>query len=139
LPIFDASRFCLFCSRRCHHSAIIAYLDLLGAFSAFATGEGDAAALGVAAGLALVAGAVAGVVALLGAEGVDEVDGGVAAGAVVAGVEVVVLGEFELFSGSLAQAAANAIVAVASSASAMRLIRFTFGLVISFFSSSGKD
>jgi hypothetical protein len=56
----------------------------------------------------------------------------------VAGVEVVVLGEFELFSGSLPQAAANAIVAVARSASAMRLIRFAFGLVIRF-SSSGKD
>lgn len=114
--------------------AILAYFDLLGAFSAFATGEGDAAALGLAAGLAVVAG----VVALLGDDGVDELDGGVDEGAVVAGVEVVVLGEFELFSGSLAQAAANAIVAVASSANAMRLIRFTFGLVISF-SSSGKD
>lgn len=70
----------------------------------------------MAAGLELVAG----VVALLGDDGVDEVDG-----AVVDGVDVA-LGAFELFSGSFEQAAANAIVAVASSASAIRLIRFTF-------------
>jgi hypothetical protein len=107
-------------------------LDLPGVFSfsldasfsfeaSFALDTGDAAAAGLAAGLALVAG----VAALLGDDGVDEVDDG----AVVAGVEVV-LGEFELFSGSLAQAAANAIVAVARSASAIRRIRFTFGLLI---------
>jgi hypothetical protein len=124
---------------------IVVYLDLLGvaAFSlegsfsldaasldaGFSLDAGDAAAAGLAAGLAVVAG----VVALVGDDGVDEV----VDGAFVDGVDVV-LGEFELFSGSLAQAAANAIVAVASSASAIRLIRFTFGLVISF-SSSGKD
>gem|GEM_PF-4289644 len=96
--------------------------------AAFSLDAGVAAAVGLAAGLLLVAG----VVVLLGAAGVDEVDDG----AVVDGVDAV-LGEFELFSDSPVQAAANAIDAVASSASAIRLIRFTFGLVISF-SSSGK-
>jgi hypothetical protein len=115
--------------------AIVVYLDLLGAFSValegsfsldtsfFSLDAGDAAAFGLAAGLALAAG----VAVLLGAAGVDEVDGGV----VVDGVDVV-LGEFELFSDSPVQAAANAIDAVASSASAIRLISLTFGLVISF-------
>jgi hypothetical protein len=84
--------------------------------SFFSFDAGDAAAAGLAV--------VAGVVVLLGA-------GVVVDGAVVDGVDVV-LGEFELFSDSPVQAAANAIDAVASSASAMRLISFTFGLVISF-------
>ena len=119
-------------------------MDLLGAVSFDASFSLDTGAsldagdldTGDAAGLAFGLALVAGVVALLGDDGVEEVDDG----AVVDGVEVV-LGEFELFelfSGSLAQAAAKASVAVASSASAIRLIRFTFGLVISF-SSSGKD
>ncbi len=89
-----------------------------------------AAAAGLAFGLALFAG----VVALLGDAGVAEVDAGVDEvddGAVVDGVDVV-LGEFELFSGSLVQAAANAIEAVARSASAIRLTTFTFGLLIGF-------
>jgi hypothetical protein len=105
---------------------------LLGAFvaaafaaGAFAAGEGDAAAAGLAAGLALVAG----VLALLGADGVDDV----VDGADGDGDDVVLLGEFELVSGSVAHAAANAIVAVASSASAIRPIRFVLGLVISIF------
>jgi hypothetical protein len=99
--------------------------------SFFSLDTGEAAAAGLAAGLALVAG----VVVVAGDDGVEvgDVDGG----AVVDGVDVV-LGEFELFSGSPVQAAANAIEAVASSASAIRLNSFTFGLVIGF-SSSGKD
>lgn len=109
-------------------ASLVASFSLDTGAAAFSFDTGDA--FGLAAGLALVAG----VVALLGDDGVDVV----VDGAVVDGVDVV-LGEFELvFSGSFAQAAANAIVAVASSASAIRLISFTFGLVISF-SSSGKD
>ena len=74
--------------------------------SAFAAG--DAVAAGLAAGLALVAGVLVG---LLGDDGVD-------AGAVDDGVDVAVLGELELFefSGSLEQAAASAMVAVATGA-----------------------
>lgn len=103
--------------------AIVAYLVLLGAFSA---GEGDAA--GLAAGLALVAGEL---VALLGEVDVD-------AGADGDGDDVVLLGEFELFSGSVVHAAANAIAVVASSTSAIRLIRFVFGLVIGKFPRPAK-
>jgi hypothetical protein len=113
----------LFSSSAAPGFVLVVYLVLLGAFPVFAAGDGDAAEAGLAAGLALVAGVL---VVLLGADGVAAVDGGVVG-------DEVVLGEFELFSGSLLHAAANAIVAVARSASAMRLIRFTFGLVIYFF------
>jgi hypothetical protein len=80
-----------------------------------ALGEGDATGEGLAAGLAVFTGAVV-------AAGEADVDG--------AGLAVV--GVFELFSGSVAQPAANAIESVATSSSAMRLIKFMFGVVISF-------
>jgi hypothetical protein len=84
------------------------YFGLLG----LVLGEADAAGEGLAAGLGLVTGAVA----LAG-----DVDG-----------ELAVVGEFELLSGSLVQAAANTIADIVRSRSAMRLIMFTFGVLISF-------
>jgi hypothetical protein len=89
----------------------------------FAFGEGDAAGDGLTAGLGLITGAVPVVPA-----GEDDVDG----------EGLAVVGVFELFSGSVAQPAANVIESVATSSSAMRLIRFTFGLVI-IFSSFEQD
>jgi hypothetical protein len=89
----------------------------------FAFGEGDAAGDGLTAGLGLITGAVPVVPA-----GEDDVDG----------EGLAVVGVFELFSGSVAQPATNAIESVATSSSAMRLIRFTFGLVI-IFSSFEQD
>ena len=82
-------------------------------------GAGDAAAGdGLAAGLAVGLGFVAGAVVSLAGEG-----------AVVAGDDVGVE-EFELVAGS--QAAANAITMIVVSSSAVRLIDFVIGLHISF-------
>lgn len=78
---------------------------------------GDAIGEGLAAGLAVFTGAV-----VVGPAGEAEVDG--------AGLAVV--GVFALFSGSVAQPAAKAIESVARSSSAVRLIKFMFGVVISF-------
>ncbi len=74
-------------------------------------GEGDAAGEGLATGLAVFTGAV-----VVGAVGEADVDG--------AGLAVV--GVVELFSGSVAQPAAKAIESVATSSSAVRLIKFRF-------------
>jgi hypothetical protein len=82
-----------------------------------ALGEGDAAGEGLTAGLTLAAGAVP-----VPPAGEGEVDGD----------ELVVLGELELFSGSVAQPAANMIEDVATSSNAMRLIKFSFGVIIIF-------
>ena len=78
---------------------------------------GDATGEGLATGLAVFTGVV-----VVGAAGDADVDG--------AGLAVV--GVFALFSGSVAQPAANAIESVARSTSAVRLIKFMFGVVISF-------
>jgi hypothetical protein len=80
-----------------------------------ALGEGDAAAAGLAAGLGFTAGVV-----VAGGAGV----------ATVAGVGVAVAGAF---SGSVAQAAANAIESIIRPSSARRLNKFMFGVVIGFF------
>ena len=80
---------------------------------AFSFGEGDAAGDWLAAGLGLTTGA-----------------GTVGDAVVVAGVAAA--GVFELFSGSVAQPAAKAIESVATRASAQRLIKFTFEVVIGF-------
>jgi hypothetical protein len=82
----------------------------------FALGESDAAGEGLAAGLALFAGAVP-VVPL----GEGDVDGD----------EVSVFGEVELLPGSVAQPAANRIEKVVRRISALRLIKLRFGLLIS--------
>jgi hypothetical protein len=71
-------------------------------------GEGDATGEGLAAGLGLFTGAPL------------APDDGLA-----------VVGVFELFSGSVVQPAENAIESVARSSSAVRLIKLTFGVVIS--------
>lgn len=76
-----------------------------------ALGEGDAAGEGLATGLAVFTGAV-----VVGPAGDADVDG--------AGLAVV--GVFALFSGSVAQPAANAIERVATINSAVRLIKFRF-------------
>jgi hypothetical protein len=81
-----------------------------------ALGEGDAAGEGLAAGLALFAGAVP--VAPLGEDDVD-------------GDEVSVFGEVELLAGSVAQPAANRNEKIVTRRSALRLIKFRFGLLIS--------
>lgn len=86
-------------------------------FAPFAlAGEGDAVGEGLAAGLELVAGAVV----PLGEADVD-------------GDGLAVFGGFELLTGSAAQPAANTIENVVRSRSAVRLIMFSFGVVISFF------
>lgn len=82
-----------------------------------ARGEGDAVGEGLAAGLELLAGALS--VALAGE---DDTDGD--------GLAVCVV--FELFSGSVAQPAANIIENVAKSRSAMRLIKLMLGFFIIF-------
>lgn len=74
-------------------------------------GEGDEAGEGLATGLAVFTGAV-----VVGAVGEADVDG--------AGLAVV--GVVELLSGSAAQPAAKAIESVATSSSAVRLIKFRF-------------
>jgi hypothetical protein len=81
-----------------------------------ALGEGDAVGEGLAAGLALFAGAVP--VAPLGEGDVD-------------GDEVSVFGEAELLAGSVAQPATNRIEKIVRRRSALRLIKFRFGLLIS--------
>jgi hypothetical protein len=81
-----------------------------------AFGAGDAAGEGLAAGLALLAGAVS-----VAPVGEDDTDGdGLAAGV------------FELFSGSVAQPAANMIENVARSRSAVRLINLMLRFFIIF-------
>jgi hypothetical protein len=81
-----------------------------------ALGECDAAGEGLAAGLGLFAGALT--VAL----GEGDVDG----------EGLAVLEESKLFTGSVAQPAANTIENIVRSRSAVRLIMFMFGVLISF-------
>jgi len=88
-----------------------------------ALGEGDAASAGLAAGLGLLAGALS--VAPLGEADVD-------------GDGLAVFGEFELSTGSVAQPAANTIENIVRSRSAVRLIMFMFGVLISFLPRSSK-
>jgi hypothetical protein len=85
-------------------------------------GEADAAGEALAAGLGLVTGALC-----VAPAGEGDVDG-----------ELAVVGEFELLSGSLVQAAANTIADMVRSRSPMRLIMFTFEVLISFFPHSNK-
>ena len=76
-------------------------------------GEDDAAGEGLAAGLGLFTGA------LTGAGGMD-------------GEGLAVVGEVELFTGSVVQLAANTIDDSVRSSSAMRLILVAFGVLIFF-------
>ena len=78
-----------------------------------ALGEDDAAGEGLAAGLGLFTGA------LTGAGGMD-------------GEGLAVVGEVELFTGSVVQLAANTIDDSVRSSSAMRLILVAFGVLIFF-------
>jgi hypothetical protein len=98
---------------RSRSSFLLRYL----APGALPLGEGDAAAEGLAAGLGLVAGAVA---------PLEE-----------AGEGLAVFGEFELLAGS--QPAANRIEEIVRSRSAVRLIRFIFVVLIKFFASFEQD
>lgn len=86
-------------------------------------GEGDAAGDGLAAGLGLVAAGAA----VSGEADVDDVDG-----------DVVLLGEFVLVVGSVAQPTAKAIARMVGRRSVVRPISFIVGLLISF-SSFGQD
>ena len=87
--------------------------------------EGDAAGDGLAAGLGLVAAGAA--VSGAGEADVDDVDG-----------DVVLLGEFVLVVGSVAQPTAKAIARMVGSRRVVRPISFIVGLLISF-SSFGQD
>ena len=88
-----------------------------------AVGEGEAAGEGLAAGLDLVAGAVR--VVSLGEADVD-------------GAGLAVFGEFELLTGSAAQPAANTIEDIVRRITAVRLIMFSFDVVISLLPRSSK-
>jgi hypothetical protein len=87
-----------------------------------ALGEGDNPADGLATGLGLVVGALA--VGL--GEGDVAVDG------------LAVIGALESLTGSVAQPAANMIEHMVRSRSAVRLMMFTFAVLISFLPRSSK-
>ena len=86
-------------------------------------GEGDAAGDGLAVGLGLVAAGAA----VSGEADVDDVDG-----------DVVLLGEFVLVVGSVAQPTAKAMARMVGSKSVVRPTSFIVGLLIGF-SSFGQD